>query len=88
MMRRSELSNALDSVVNLDEYGSIQWHYLSYKSPIANGRFLDRSSIGIRPFIQHSLFQSAEINPFKQEERRANYASRHADFAKSRFISY
>ena len=69
---RSELSNALDSNgINLDEYGSIQWHYLSYKSPIANGRFLDRSSIGIRPFIQHSLFalSVSEINPFKQVKK-------------------
>ena len=71
---RSELSNALDSNgINLDEYGSIQWHYLSYKSPIANGRFLDCSSIGIRPFIQHSLFalSVSEINPFKQAKRES-----------------
>ena len=69
---RSELSNALDANgINLDEYGSIQWHYLSYKSPIANGRFLDCSSIGIRPFIQHSLFalSVSEINPFKRVKR-------------------
>ena len=69
---RSELSNALDSNgINLDDYGSIQWHYLSYKSPIANGRFLDCSSIGIRPFIQHSLFalSVSEINPFKRVKR-------------------
>ena len=64
---RSELTFALDSNgVNLDENASIQWHYLSYKSPIANGRFIDRSSIGIRPFIQHSLFalSISGINPF------------------------
>ena len=64
---RSELTHALDSNgINLDENASIQWHYLSYKSPIANGRFLDCSSIGIRPFIQHSLFalSISEINPF------------------------
>ena len=69
---RSELSTALDSNgIDLDEYGSIQWHYLSYKSPIANGRFLDCSSIGIRPFIQHSLFalSVSEINPFKHAKR-------------------
>ena len=69
---RSELSTALDSNgIDLDEYGSIQWHYLSYKSPIANGRFLDCSSIGIRPFIQHSLFalSVSEINPFKQVKK-------------------
>ena len=69
---RSELSNALaTSGIDLDEYASIQWHYLCYKSPIANGRFLDCSSIGIRPFIQHSLFalSVSEINPFKQVKR-------------------
>lgn len=69
---RSELSNALaTSGIDLDEYASIQWHYLCYKSPIANGRFLDCSSIGFRPFIQHSLFalSVSEINPFKQVKR-------------------
>ena len=65
---RSELSSALaTSGIDLDEEASIQWHYLCYKSPIANGRFLDCSAIGIRPFIQHSLFalSISEINPFK-----------------------
>jgi hypothetical protein len=69
---RSELSSALaTSGIDLDEFASIQWHYLSYKSPIANGRFLDCSSIGIRPFIQHNLFalSVSEINPFKQAKR-------------------
>jgi len=69
---RSELSSALaTNGIDLDEYASIQWHYLSYKSPIANGRFLDRSSIGIRPFIQHSLFalSISKINPFKHAKR-------------------
>ena len=69
---RSELSSALASNgVDLDDYASIQWHYLSYKSPIANGRYLDRSSIGIRPFIQHSLFalSISKINPFKHAKR-------------------
>ena len=65
---RSELSSTLaTSGIDLDEEASIQWHYLCYKSPIANGRFLDCSSIGIRPFIQHSLFalSISDINPFK-----------------------
>ena len=69
---RSELSNALDSNgLDLDEYASIQWHHLCYKSPIQNGRFIDCSSIAIRPFIQHSLFALAvsEINPFKQVKK-------------------
>ena len=69
---RGELTRALGSNgIDLDEYASIQWHYLSYKSPIANGRFLDCSSIGIRPFIQHSLFalSISEINPFIHAKR-------------------
>ena len=63
----SELSTALASGgVHLDEPGSFDWHYLSYKSPIANGRFLDRSAIGIRPFIKRDLIalSIANINPF------------------------
>ena len=69
---RLELSDALlSSGINIDEVAAIQWHYLSYKSPIANGRYLDRSSIGIRPFIQHSLFalSISKINPFLNAER-------------------
>ena len=69
---RSELSSALaTSGIDLDGEASIQWHYLCYKSPIANGRFLDCSSIGIRPFIQHSLFalSISEINPFKHVKK-------------------
>jgi len=63
----SELSTALASGgIHLDEPGSFDWHYLSYKSPIANGRFLDRSAVGIRPFIKRDLFalSVANINPF------------------------
>ena len=63
----SELSTALASGgVALDEPGSFDWHYLSYKSPIANGRYLDRSAIGMRPFIKRDLFalSVSKINPF------------------------
>ena len=69
---RSELSNTLaTSGIDLDGEAPIQWHYLCYKSPIANGRFLDCSAIGIRPFIQHSLFalSISEINPFKHVKK-------------------
>ena len=69
---RSELSNTLaTSGIDLDGEAPIQWHYLSYKSPIANGRFLDCSAIGIRPFIQHSLFalSISDINPFKHVKK-------------------
>ena len=69
---RSELSNTLaTNGIDLDGEAPIQWHYLCYKSPIANGRFLDCSAIGIRPFIQHSLFalSISDINPFKHVKR-------------------
>ena len=69
---RSELSNALaTSGIDLDGEAPIQWHYLCYKSPIVNGRFLDCSAIGIRPFIQHSLFalSISDINPFKHVKK-------------------
>ncbi len=44
----------------------LKWHHLCYKSPVQNGRFLDRSSIAIRPFVQKNLFalSISEINPF------------------------
>ena len=64
---RSEMSNGLKSSgIDLAEDGSIQWHHLCYKSPIHNGRFLDRSIIALRPFIQKSLYSlsRSELNPF------------------------
>jgi len=64
---RSEMSNGLNSSgIDLAEEGSIQWHHLCYKSPIQNGRFLDRSIIALRPFIQKSLYSlsRSEFNPF------------------------
>ena len=70
---RSEISSALKSHgIRLDEFASMQWHHLCYKSPIQNGRFLDCSAIAIRPFIQHSLYALAvsEINPFRSGNRR------------------
>lgn len=69
---RSEISEALaTSGIDLDEYASMQWHHLCYKSPIQNGSSRDCSSIALRPFIQHSLFALAisEINPFKNNKR-------------------
>ena len=71
MIEREIGGGLRSSGIDLSSPGSMQWHYLSYKSPIANGRFLDRSSIGIRPFIQHSLFalSVSEINPFKQAKK-------------------
>ena len=71
MIEREFRGGLQSSGIDLYSPGPMQWHYLSYKSPIANGRFLDRSSIGIRPFIQHSLFSLSvsEINPFKQAKK-------------------
>jgi hypothetical protein len=64
---QSEMQTGLaSSGIDLDELGSIQWHHLCYKSPIQNGRFLDRSIIASRPYIQRSLFtlSRSELNPF------------------------
>jgi hypothetical protein len=70
---RNEICSSLESNgIDLDEFGSMQWHHLCYKSPIQNGRFLDRSTIAIRPFIQHSLYALAvsKINPFRNSNQR------------------
>ena len=68
---QSELATALASGgIHLDEKGSFIWHYLSYKSPIANGRFLNRSAVGMRPFIKRDMFalSVSNINPFIDAE--------------------
>ena len=64
-------SSLASSGIDLDEYGSIQWHHFCYKSPIQNGRYLDRTLLAIRPFIQQSLFSLAisDINPFRHAKR-------------------
>jgi len=70
---RNEISSSLETNgIVLDDFGSMQWHHLCYKSPIQNGRFLDRSTIAVRPFIQHSLYALAvsEINPFRNSNQR------------------
>ena len=64
---KKEMQRGLaSSGITLDEPASIQWHHLCYKSPIQNGRFLDRSIIALRPYIQKSLFalSRSELNPF------------------------
>jgi len=50
----------------MGEEGAIQWHHLCYKSAIQSGRFIDRSCIGLRPFLQRSLYALSrfEHNPF------------------------
>ena len=59
------------SGIDLDEPASIQWHHLCYKSPIQNGRYLDRSMIALRPYIQRSLFELSisDLNPFRSVKK-------------------
>jgi len=62
-----EMSSTLrSSGVDMEEGGAIQWHHLCYKSAIQNGRFIDRSCIALRPFLQRSLYalSRSEHNPF------------------------
>ncbi len=69
----SELQKTLESSgIDLDEYGSIQWHHLCFRSPIQNGRFIDTSAIAIRPFIQQRLYalSISDINPFKGDKHK------------------
>ena len=47
------------SGVDINELGSFQWHHMCYKSPIQNGRFLSRTSLSSRPYMQRSLFAFA-----------------------------
>jgi hypothetical protein len=64
---RGEMARGLSfSEIDIDEQGAIQWHHLCYKSPIQNSRYLDRSTISLRPFVQKSLFSlsQSEFNPF------------------------
>ena len=59
------------SGIDLDERASIQWHHLCYKSPIQNGRYLDRSILALRPYIQRSLFELSisDLNPFRSVKK-------------------
>lgn len=52
-------SSLLSSDINIEEPGSIQWHHMCYKSPIQNGRFLDRTLLASRPYMQKKLFSFA-----------------------------
>ncbi len=69
----SEMQKTLQSGgIDLDEYGSLQWHHLCFRSPIQNGRFIDTSAIAIRPFIQQRLYalSISDINPFKGDKHK------------------
>jgi hypothetical protein len=71
-MIQKEMADGLQSSgIDLSSPGSIQWHHLCYKSPIQNGRYLDRTILAIRPFIQRSLFALAisDKNPFRYAKK-------------------
>ena len=71
-MIQKEMADGLQSSgIDLSSPGSIQWHHLCYKSPIQNGRYLDRTVLAIRPFIQRSLFALAisDKNPFRYAKK-------------------
>ena len=58
-MIEKEMADGLQSSgIDLSSPGSIQWHHLCYKSPIQNGRYLDRTILAIRPFIQQPICTS------------------------------
>jgi len=64
---RQEMSDGLKSSgIDFVESGALQWHHLCYKSAIHNGRFIDRSCIALRPFLQRNLYALSrfEHNPF------------------------
>ena len=54
--------------INNDEEAPLQWHHLCFKSAIQNGRFVDRTNLALRPFLNGLLYSLArsDINPFRQ----------------------
>lgn len=69
-----EINNALSSSgINTNELGVFQWHHMCYKSPIQNGRFLDRTMLGFRPYIQKNLcsFALSKTNYFRFSKQSA-----------------
>lgn len=57
---KKEIKHSLNSSgVDINELGSFQWHHMCYKSPIQNGRFLSRTALSSRPYLQRSLFAFA-----------------------------
>ena len=64
-----EVKTSLNKLgIDNDEEAPLQWHHLCFKSPIQNGRFVDRTNLALRPFINRQLYSLArsEINPFRQ----------------------
>jgi hypothetical protein len=54
--------------IKSDEEAPLQWHHLCFKSAIQNGRFVDRTNLALRPFLNGLLYSLArsDINPFRQ----------------------
>ena len=64
-----EIRTALGKLgINSDEKSPLQWHHLCFKSAIQNGRFVDRTNLALRPFLNRLLYSltRSEINPFRQ----------------------
>jgi hypothetical protein len=64
-----EIRTALEKLgINSDEESPLQWHHLCFKSAIQNGRFVDRTNLALRPFLNRLLYSltRSEINPFRQ----------------------
>jgi len=64
-----EIRTALEKLgINSDEESLLQWHHLCFKSTIQNGRFVDRTNLALRPFLNRLLYSltRSEINPFRQ----------------------
>ena len=57
---KNEIKRSLKSSgINLKDLGSFQWHHMCYKSPIQNGRYLNRTLLSSRPYLQRNLFAFA-----------------------------
>ena len=70
---KKEIKSSLSSSgINIEEPGSIQWHHMCFKSSIQNGRFLDRTLLASRPYMQKKLFSFAvsPINIHRFSDKR------------------
>ena len=68
---RTEISTTLSKLgIQPKEKAAMQWHHLCFKSAIQNGRYVDRTNLALRPFINSSLYSLArsENNPFRQHQ--------------------
>jgi hypothetical protein len=68
---RTEIGAALSKLgIQPNEAAALQWHHLCFKSAIQNGRYVDRTNLALRPFLNSSLYSLArsENNPFRQHQ--------------------